>query len=76
MNRMDAYLSTPKFIKYLTDLGELVSVVGPNMRKDLLRSEIKKLNRWLPSAVYLPFINESNRNYAVLHIPHKEGIVF
>jgi len=40
---LNAYLSTPKFIKALTDLSnELIEI--PN-RTEYLREEIKKINR-------------------------------
>jgi hypothetical protein len=41
-----------------------------------LHQELKKINRSLPAAVYLPFVNESMRNYAVLHIVTEEAKIF
>lgn len=74
--KLDGYLSTPKFVKYLTDIGDLVSIAPANQRKDVLRAEIQKMNSYLPASVYVPFISSSNRNYAILHVPHKESVVF
>ena len=34
------------------------------------------LNKQLPGAVYLPFVNQSMRNYAVLHIVAEETRIF
>ena len=34
------------------------------------------LNKQLPAAVYLPFVNQSMRNYAVLHIVAEETKIF
>ena len=41
-----------------------------------LQQELVKINRALPAAVYLPFVNESMRNYAVLHIVAEEAKIF
>lgn len=41
-----------------------------------LKSELKKINLQLPAAVYIPFVNESCRNYAVLHIVADEAKIF
>jgi len=43
---------------------------------EFLQVELKKINRLLPAAVYLPFVNESARNYAVLHIVNEEAKIF
>ena len=45
-------------------------------RKAFLKTELSKLNRCLPAAVYIPFVNSSMRNYAVLHIAVEEAKVF
>jgi hypothetical protein len=48
-------MSTPKFIKTLTDISyELIEV--PN-RDEYLKKEIKKINLKLPASVYIPFVN-------------------
>ena len=56
---MNAYLSTPRFIKRLTDIS-LKLIHEPN-REEFLINEIKKINKVLPASVYLPFVN-SNLN--------------
>ena len=38
--------------------------------------ELKKLNHKLPAAVYIPFVNDSVRNYAILHIVADEAKIF
>lgn len=56
---MNAYLSTPKFIKHLTDISfELIAVQN---RDEYLRIELKKINLKLPAAVYIPFVNSKIR---------------
>ena len=52
---LNAYLSTPKFVKTLTDISnELITVAN---REEYLQEELLKLNRQLPAAVYIPFVN-------------------
>ena len=38
--------------------------------------ELKRINQNLPAAVYVPFVNQAMRNYAVLHIPISEVKIF
>lgn len=52
---MNSYLSTPKFIKVLTDISyELIAVAD---RDAYLKKELKKVNQRLPASVYIPFVN-------------------
>ncbi len=51
----DAYLSTPRFIKYLTDLSS--ELMACDNKVATLRDELTKLNSKLPSNVYIPFVN-------------------
>lgn len=48
---------------------------APN-RQEFLQTELKKINKRLPAAVYIPFVNDSMRNYAILHIVADESRVF
>ena len=48
-------MSTPKFIKYLTDLSS--ELMASENKIVLLREELAKLNNKLPSNVYIPFVN-------------------
>ena len=73
-NKVNAYLSTPRFIKYLTDISEIIS--KETDKKAALKRELKKLNSYLPASVYIPFCQDSLRNYAVLHIPPEEIAIF
>lgn len=72
--KVNAYLSTPRFIKYLTDISELIS--KEQDKKGALKRELRKLNQHLPASVYIPFCQDSIRNYAVLHIHPEEVHVF
>ena len=63
---LNGYLSTPKFIAALTDISE--AIITQTDRKEYLREQLLLINQRLPASVYIPFVNESTRNYAVLHI--------
>ena len=85
---LQAFLSTPKFIKSLTDISLNLSQakVPKEEKESILREELHKINLSLPASVYIPFVNskhliystylDSIRNYAVLHIPLSECRVF
>ena len=42
----------------------------------ILQQELMKLKQHLPASVYIPFVQNSTRNYCVLHIPPAEARVF
>ena len=52
---LNAYLSTPKFVKTLTDIS--LELIGVPDRDAYLQDELLKLNKQLPAAVYIPFVN-------------------
>ena len=74
VEEVNGYLSTPKFIKYLTDTS--VALGSEQDKKEGLKRKLRDLNSYLPAAVYVPFVMSSMRNYAVLHIPPSECHVF
>mmetsp|Transcript_3466 Transcript_3466/g.4593 ORF Transcript_3466/g.4593 Transcript_3466/m.4593 type:complete len:85 (-) Transcript_3466:1968-2222(-) len=39
-------------------------------------SELMDVNKQLPASVYIPFVNQSMRNYAALHIVAEESRIF
>jgi hypothetical protein len=41
-----------------------------------LINELNKVNKILPSNAYIPFVNNSIRNYIVCHIPISEARIF
>jgi len=75
---MDAFLSTPRFIKSLTDISTNLSFLqcSRKEKKAALMEDLNKVNQQLPANVYIPFVDSSIRNYAVLHIPPNECHVF
>ena len=74
VDELNGFLSTPKFIKFLTDISESIS--KEENKKDALVKHLRMLNSYLPAAVYVPFVVNSIRNYAVLHIPPNECKIF
>ncbi len=58
----------------LTEIS--LALIHVTDRKEFLKTELTKLNRRLPAAVYIPFVNSSMRNYAILHIAVDEAKVF
>ena len=71
---LNAYLSTPKFVMALTDIS--LELIHQTNRNEFLSQELKKLNHKLPATVYIPFVNDSVRNYAILHIVADEAKIF
>ena len=70
-----AFKSTPLFIESLTELSQRVLYqVGD--KKQALIEGLTTINQGLPSNVYIPFVNNSWRNYAVLNICENESKLF
>ena len=70
----NGYLSTPFFVFSLTNL--CTRILKAEDREEALFDGLQKINMHLPSAVYIPFVNASMRNYVVLHIKVMEAKVF
>lgn len=70
----DAYLSTPRFIKRLTQISEEL-ISQPNQAQ-FLREKLREVNQQLPGSVYIPFLNQSMRNFCVLQIVTEEARIF
>lgn len=70
----DSYLSTPNFMKKLAEISD--NLIPLENKKPYLMQELVKVNQQLPAAVYIPFVNQSMRNYAVLHIVAEESRIF
>ena len=71
-------MSTPCFIKSLTDISHKLSFMNatPDEKKTQLIKDLQKVNENLPASVYIPFVNNSARNFAVLHIAALESRIF
>ena len=68
------YLSTPFFVFSLTTLCNII--LHAQNKEEALFEGLQKINMHLPSAVYIPFVSQSMRNYGVLHIKVTEAKVF
>ena len=74
---VNAYLSTPQFIKTLTDLSdEVMKYTTPEEKKLFLKKRLCEINKKLPSQVYIPFVSKSMRNYVILNIVVDEAKIF
>ena len=72
---LKAFKSTPNFIEALTDLGVAV-LNAEDDKKAAIIEGLKSINEGLPGAVYIPFVNNSWRNYTVLNICENESQLF
>ena len=76
--KLQAFLSTPTFVQCLTDISHKLASMqaAPDEKRIELIRDIAAVNEHLPARVYIPFVNESARNYAVLHIAALESKIF
>ena len=62
-------MSTPSFIKYLTDLS--IVILSTENKLEMLKNELRQLNLKLPATVYIPFFagnnKHKNRTYSQLY---------
>jgi phosphatidylinositol 4-kinase len=73
-NGTKSFMSTLDFIEKLTEIShKLLSQVH---KTEWLKEQLRKLNKLLPSEVYIPFNSYKARQSAVLHIPVSEARVF
>mmetsp|Transcript_11423 Transcript_11423/g.19297 ORF Transcript_11423/g.19297 Transcript_11423/m.19297 type:complete len:265 (-) Transcript_11423:1505-2299(-) len=56
-------------------LGQMKDV-GKQTKVEILKQELIQINQHLPASVYIPFVQNSTRNFCVLHIPPEEARVF
>ena len=45
-------------------------------KKKFLKQRLCQINKQLPAQVYIPFVNQSMRNYAILNIVVEEAKIF
>ena len=73
---LTSFLSNTNFFDHLCNICEILLNTGNNNRKKVLLNELKKINKILPSNVYIPFTNYSMRNYVIGSIPISECHIF
>ena len=71
-----SFYSNIQFFDDLCKIGCDLITIKPEEQMNFLVNEITKINKILPSNVYLPFIRNSTRNYFVCHIPISEIKIF
>ena len=73
---LTSFLSNLNFFDHLCNICEILLNTGINNRKKVLLNELKKLNKILPSNIYIPFTNHSMKNYVIASIPISECHIF
>lgn len=73
---LSSFFSNLVFIEKLCQICENLRNTPNENQLGLLQSEMMKLNKSLPSNVYVPFLNENIRNYVVVHVPVTEPKIF
>ena len=73
---LSSFLSNTNFFDHLCNICDILLNTAESDRKKTLLSEIKKINKILPSNVYIPFLNNSIRNYVIASIPISECHIF
>ena len=72
---LQAFKSTPRFIESLTELS--VQILNEECdKKRALINGLNEINKGLPANIYIPFVNNAWRNYAVLNICPNESKLF
>ena len=73
--KMRAFKSTPNFMEALTDLGVAILNYDGD-KKQFLIDGLKEINQGLPANIYIPFVNNSWRNYTILNVLENETKLF
>lgn len=61
----------------MTDLSiDVLKQPGKDEKKHFVQRRLLEINELLPAQVYIPFVNSSIRNYAILNIVAEEAKVF
>ncbi len=71
-----SYHSSINFIEHLCDISNELSKQPIENQMEFLYEKITEINKKLPCNVYLPFLNESCRNYLICHIPLDGAKIF
>jgi phosphatidylinositol 4-kinase len=71
-----SYHSSINFIEHLCDISNELSKQPIENQMEFLYEKITEINKKLPCNVYLPFLNDSCRNYFICHIPLEGASIF
>ena len=73
---LTSFLSNINFIDKLCNICEVMRIAPAEKQLGILQNELSKINKLLPSNIYIPFLSESIRNYIIVHIPVTETRIF
>ena len=73
---LTSFLSNINFIDNLCNICEIMRIAAPEKQLGILQNELNKINKLLPSNIYIPFLSETIRNYIIVHIPVTETRIF
>lgn len=71
-----SFLSTIAFVDSLCNICKNTKNIPMEEQIIYLKRELSDLNKNLPSNVYVPFLNNSFRNYVIVHMPISELKIF
>lgn len=72
---LNSFNSSLNLFDDLTEISQRISKLKEDQYEELI-SEVNKLNEFLPSNTYIPFLSESIRNYFIVHIPLSQIKIF
>lgn len=73
---LSSFLSNINFVDHLCNICIILESMSVQNQEKTLINELNKVNKTLPSNVYIPFVKDSIRNYLVCHIPVSEAKIF
>lgn len=73
---LNSFFSNLNLMADLCAVGSEIMKLTGEQQFLLLQEEITKINKKLPSNVFIPFISKSIRNYTIVHIPVSELKIF
>ena len=73
---LSSFLANINFIDHLCYISKLINSTSLDLQAKVFAQELNIVNKLLPSNIYVPFINDSIRNYVIVHIPISECKIF
>ena len=75
-SNLTSFLSTIHFFDNLCNICEIMRIAPEDKQLQILQKELFKVNKSLPSNVYIPFLSDAIRNYVIVHVPVSETKIF
>lgn len=73
---LNSFLSNVNFIEILCQTCDKMKNIPNDQQMNFLKGEFTRINKLLPSNIYIPFVKDSIRNYVICHIPISEMKIF